>query len=563
MIKLSIKKRKNLDNNSFLKPKEYMHRDFWDEKVLLPEVSEALLKVADSIIQSMEIDVKIEDIIITGSIAGFNWHSLSDIDLHIVFDFTQIDDNFELVKRMLDQSRINWNKAHDIKIKGHEVELYFQDANEPHESKGIWSLAKNLWNVEPVPQKDVDLDLRNAEKKAETLAKAIDHIEEILEEDPAGAYKYASKIKNKVSEMRSAGLSREGIYSPENLAFKMLRNSDYLEKLSNIKIDSYDKMLSLNEMYIKDYFSKKNNSEYLEFEGKYDLEELLDPNGSAPWGEIEKENISEQARTPSSTDPGVGVSIARSVKQQRKKTKKNSTASDYKMPNFDKLSGANLGKVLNNLEKEGERIYDSKEKEAFDSIKSAFERANFSTIYKFVIDQHYKIDKANPNILTNKLSYPKELNIKAKISIKKLYKHAWNCFARKIKLPELSPWCDKGYAGGCCEEKFLPKEFRGEFGSVIAAKILASIIDTLDERKYIFWIPWVGSIATAYSIGSILDNIEYVVKNVGPKYTKEITGGLDRFGFTDVRGLKSNPRLRAPDDDKQRLVAPSGGRRNK
>jgi hypothetical protein len=42
------------------------------------------------------------------------------------------------------------------------------------------------------------------------------------------------------------GLSDQGIYSPENLAFKMLRNAGYLEKLSALKIEAYDKMMSLS-----------------------------------------------------------------------------------------------------------------------------------------------------------------------------------------------------------------------------------------------------------------------------------------------------------------------------
>ena len=36
---------------------------------------------------------------ITGSIASYNWHELSDIDLHIMLDFNKIDDNFDLVKK--------------------------------------------------------------------------------------------------------------------------------------------------------------------------------------------------------------------------------------------------------------------------------------------------------------------------------------------------------------------------------------------------------------------------------------------------------------------------------
>ena len=59
------------------------------------------------------------------------------------------------------------------------------------------------------------------------------------------SYDFANKIKGKISRMRNAGLNREGIYSPENLAFKMLRNSGYLEKLSSLKIKSYDNMMSL------------------------------------------------------------------------------------------------------------------------------------------------------------------------------------------------------------------------------------------------------------------------------------------------------------------------------
>ena len=59
------------------------------------------------------------------------------------------------------------------------------------------------------------------------------------------AYRFSKKIKTKISRMRKSGLDREGIYSPENLAFKMLRNSGYLQKLSSLKINAYDKMMSL------------------------------------------------------------------------------------------------------------------------------------------------------------------------------------------------------------------------------------------------------------------------------------------------------------------------------
>tara|TARA_Y100000114_G_C11731938_1_gene314094 strand:+ start:157 stop:1026 length:870 start_codon:yes stop_codon:yes gene_type:complete len=286
MIKISVKK-DLLDQpvlkTKFLKPKKTLHPKFWKGQVLSQEVSKQLLEIADSIIQSMDIEVEIDDIIITGSIASYNWHMLSDIDLHIVFDFKDINNDFELVKRMLDQSRINWNKTHDIRIFDHEVELYFQDTYEPHESNGIWSLQLGKWLAQPV-RLEPELDLRNTEKKAEMLVKSIDHVSELVKKkDYQSAYDFSSKIKNKISNMRKAGLSRDGIYSPENLAFKMLRHSGYLERLSFLKILSYDKTMSLNEMYIRDYFNTAKDPDYLEFGDGGGVDSLLDETQPAPW----------------------------------------------------------------------------------------------------------------------------------------------------------------------------------------------------------------------------------------------------------------------------------------
>jgi len=289
MINISINNR--VLNTSFLVPKPDLHPDFWEKEVFKSEISEQLMIIAKDIIESMKIKARIKDITITGSISSYNWHALSDIDLHIIFDFEEISEDFELVKRMLDQSRINWNKAHDITIRGKEVELYFQDTSESHESNGIWSLATESWIVKP-ERMNPELDLVTTEKKAETIVKAIEHVEEMLADGlTEDAYKYASKIKNKVARMRSTGLSGDGIYSPENMAFKMLRNAMYLNKLSILKIDAYDEMMSLNEIYIKDYFISNNDPEYLEFEGSYNLEDLLDPERAAPWGETEESDI--------------------------------------------------------------------------------------------------------------------------------------------------------------------------------------------------------------------------------------------------------------------------------
>ena len=112
----------NINN---LMPKENLHTDFWDKMTFNGNAQKKLSKIANDIISQINISEFIEDVILTGSIASFNWHSLSDVDLHFVFDFRKIDSNIELVKKMLDLTRMKWNKDHKIMIFEHEVEIYF------------------------------------------------------------------------------------------------------------------------------------------------------------------------------------------------------------------------------------------------------------------------------------------------------------------------------------------------------------------------------------------------------------------------------------------------------
>lgn len=246
MIKLTIKKEDFDFNSGLLKPKDTLYPKFWKNNNLNPIVARKLMQIADDVIKSLDLGVEVEDVIITGSIASYNWHEMSDIDLHIMMDFEKIDDNFDLVKKMLDQIRINWNKKHNILIDGKEVELYFQHYTEPHEANGIWSLELEKWLAEPV-RLNPEIDILTTEKKAEAIARQIEHLFEMFKkQDFKEAYEYADKVKVKIARMRQLGLSDQGIYSPENLAFKMLRNAGYLEKLSALKIEAYDRMMSLS-----------------------------------------------------------------------------------------------------------------------------------------------------------------------------------------------------------------------------------------------------------------------------------------------------------------------------
>lgn len=264
MIKIELEKD---EYSGILKPKDTLFPKIWKNNKINPIVARKLMQIADEVIRSLDLDVEEEDVIITGSIASYNWHDKSDIDLHIMYDFKKINDDVDLVKKMFDQTKINWNKKHNIYIAEKEVEIYFQDSAETHEANGIWSLELEKWLATPV-KLNPEIDVKAAEKKADSLAKSIDHLFELYKEEKhKEVYDFAGKIKQKISNMRKSGLQEEGIYSPENIAFKMLRNEGWLEKLSALKITAYDQMMSL-QLENKPINENKTWRNYLKQENK-------------------------------------------------------------------------------------------------------------------------------------------------------------------------------------------------------------------------------------------------------------------------------------------------------
>jgi len=218
---------------------------FWAARKLNPKITKRLIKIAYEFLEDLNIDVEMEDLRFTGSLANYNWSKYSDIDLHIIVDFSKIDENTELVKGFFDSSRMRWNDLHDITIYGHEVEIYVENKGEAHKSSGLYSLFDDQWRIEPDPDR-IDFDYETARKKADALETEVNLIEKFVSQKPRAAIKSIDRLKDKIRKMRRAGLySPEQEYSAENIAFKILRREETLDKLNNMKYDAYDRVLSI------------------------------------------------------------------------------------------------------------------------------------------------------------------------------------------------------------------------------------------------------------------------------------------------------------------------------
>jgi len=207
-------------------------------------IRKKLLEIAEGFYESLKFEAPIKDIQLTGSLANYNWTDKSDLDVHVLIDFTDIDDNIDLVKKATNGLRFIWNIRNNIKMRGYDVELYLQDVNEPHTASGLFSLLNNKWIRIP-KYNPPEIDYRDVDEKFQGIVSDILEMENLMNTSDFSSvteielYNHAKEVKSKIMKMRQEGLSREGEFSVENLAFKKLRNEGYIEKIIDFISKAY------------------------------------------------------------------------------------------------------------------------------------------------------------------------------------------------------------------------------------------------------------------------------------------------------------------------------------
>jgi len=237
--------------NEWINEKVEYHKELcpkiWKENRMDPEIRTKLLEISRDFWESLKLNVQIVDIQLTGSLANYNWTDSSDLDTHIIIDFSQVDKNVELVRKALDGQRFIWNQRHQVVLRGHDVECYVQDKNEQHVSSGLYSILKDKWITVPsytppmVDEKDVNEKVRVLKSEIKEMTK------KLRSASPGEAkelFDYLERIKKKIMNDRKEGLASGGEFSIENLVFKELRRKGDIEGLIDAISEAYKKMYS-------------------------------------------------------------------------------------------------------------------------------------------------------------------------------------------------------------------------------------------------------------------------------------------------------------------------------
>ena len=205
--------------NHFEVPVDIHHElnpNLWNNDQLRPKVQIALLKIARVYYKFLALDIPIVDIVISGSQANYNYSKHSDIDLHLIVNYGDVECDMP-VDELFDTKRKLWKEQHDIEIYGMPVEVYVEDTAKPAVSS-TYSLLKNTWIAEPAkPVLDFDED-----KVGRITMKWVRAIKGAVK---TGDLEQIEMVKDLLWAYRKAGLAKEGEFGTANIVFKFLRNS--------------------------------------------------------------------------------------------------------------------------------------------------------------------------------------------------------------------------------------------------------------------------------------------------------------------------------------------------
>ncbi len=226
--------------NNYIKNHDVLNPKIWDSKnILNKKIKNKLLEASKLFYKFLDIDVKLEDILITGSLANYNYDSMSDLDVHLVVDYSEIGGPEDLVKNYMILKKNAWKEKYLFTIYGYDVEFFAEDKNNPSFSGGVYSIKNDKWVKKPDRQ-IINFDKKEIIKKKYQKYKQI-ALNLIKSENIENIERFKKQIKNE----RQESLKKEGETSTPNLIFKILRREGILEKLNNRQEELIKQKLSI------------------------------------------------------------------------------------------------------------------------------------------------------------------------------------------------------------------------------------------------------------------------------------------------------------------------------
>jgi GNAT superfamily N-acetyltransferase len=232
------------------KLKDTLEPQIWTDGKLNPTVKNKLMKIANDFFNDLKLpqEIKLKDVIFTGSLANYNWSKFSDVDLHILLDFSKLEGGDQFKEDFFFAQKSLWNQNHDITIFDYPVEIYAQDLKAKLAATAVYSIKNDKWVLKPELEK-FKINKKAIKNKAEQFIDKLKDIrQDYQDKDFQSVVDKVKSLKTKIKNYRTAGLDKGGEFSLENLVFKVLRRTPFMDILDSYKNKAYDTLMSVEEV---------------------------------------------------------------------------------------------------------------------------------------------------------------------------------------------------------------------------------------------------------------------------------------------------------------------------
>lgn len=225
--------------NEFADPIELhstLNPKLWTGDDLKPEVRQGLLRIAQDFKDYIDVPFQVVDLQVAGGNANYTYTEHSDLDLHLIADFSSIACDRE-VAELFDSKRLLYKERYDVKINGIPVELYVENLDHPAVSSS-YSILKKQWIRKP-KKVVAEIDRAELERMVDIWHTVIQHAIQTADMPSL------QRVLKMLRQYRKLGLAKQGEFSVANLVYKSLRNDDTLKGLTKLLDRLHDRELSI------------------------------------------------------------------------------------------------------------------------------------------------------------------------------------------------------------------------------------------------------------------------------------------------------------------------------
>lgn len=206
--------------------KDELNPDLFQYGKLNSSVETKVNTIVDKFIQSSKYNPENYETILFGEFVSYFWTKDNNFYIGIVFDYSKLGDNLEMIESYFIQKCFNFNKKSELKIESMKVKIKTFDSKANLLYESVYSVVKKNWVKKP-SQEPKDFERSDVLEKIADISHSIELLDSIKTEDKKR--KALQVISSKISSYHRA-YENKNFNSEEYIVFNSLKSSGHLQK---------------------------------------------------------------------------------------------------------------------------------------------------------------------------------------------------------------------------------------------------------------------------------------------------------------------------------------------